>query len=40
MSGYDYYDVEIVTNARCAECNDKLAEWEDTLCCICEAMAE
>lgn len=37
---YDYESIEVITNAKCVECGDKLAEWEDTLCCICDAMRD
>jgi len=36
----DYLDFETVTNTKCVECGDKLAEWEDNLCIICETLAE
>jgi len=36
----DYLDFETVTNTKCVECGDKLAEWEDSLCIICETLAE
>lgn len=32
----DYLDFETVTNSKCAICGDKLAEWEDSICIICE----
>ena len=38
MTELDYF--EVVTNTKCVECGDKLAEWENTYCCICEAVAE
>jgi len=38
---YDYDDdVEVITNAKCVECGDKLAPFETSLCLICEAMGE
>lgn len=32
--------VENITRNKCAECGDKLAPWEGTLCCICDAMRD
>jgi len=40
MTYLEFDNVEVITNVKCADCGDKLAEWEDRLCCICEAMAE
>ena len=36
----DYTALEQITDTRCAECGDKLAVWENTICCICEALAD
>jgi hypothetical protein len=36
----DYLDLEFITTTHCDTCGDTLAEWEENICIICEAIAE
>jgi hypothetical protein len=35
MNDYDD-ETTVMTNAKCVECGEKLAVWENTYCILCE----